>query len=161
MPAPPSHYSNPFQFSEPAVRRNSSHGYAKSNGNLRSVASSSVHQSAVRGLQSPMRLRVNNASRDHRHLGGGSPNKKRSLSLEPALDSFMPSLGSTRLVFDLLVVPVSLSLCRFRPCFSLRLFHASYSSPIATPTCWPPCRTFSIMAHPRSNFFEYTSRRWM
>ncbi|KAG2339052.1 hypothetical protein BDR05DRAFT_992242 [Suillus weaverae] len=36
------------------------------------------------------------------------------------------------------------------------------ASSIATPTRWPPRREFSIMAHLRSDFFEYdTSGRWM
>ena len=48
-----------------------------------------------------------------------------------------------------------------RPRSSPRLFRVSYFSSIATPTCWPPHREFSIMARPRSDFFEYTSGRWM
>ncbi|KZT05313.1 protein kinase subdomain-containing protein PKL CAK Fmp29, partial [Laetiporus sulphureus 93-53] len=68
-------------------------------------------------------------------------------------------LGSARLVFDLLAVPVWLSLRR--PRSSPRLFHVPYSCSIATPTRWPPRRAFSIMAHLRSDLFEYTSGRWI
>ncbi|KAK0215437.1 protein kinase subdomain-containing protein PKL CAK Fmp29 [Armillaria fumosa] len=38
---------------------------------------------------------------------------------------------------------------------------SSSSSPIATATRCPPRRAFSIMAHPRSDIFEYTSGRWI
>ncbi|KIJ21222.1 hypothetical protein PAXINDRAFT_178571 [Paxillus involutus ATCC 200175] len=71
----------------------------------------------------------------------------------------MPCLGSARLVFDLPAVPVWLSLRRFRS--SPRSFHVSYSSSIATPTRWPPRCAYSIMAHLRGDFFEYTSGRWI
>ncbi|KAL4068939.1 kinase-like domain-containing protein [Scleroderma yunnanense] len=71
----------------------------------------------------------------------------------------MLCLGSARLIFDLLTVPVSLSLRR--PRSSLRSFHFSYSSSIASPTRWPPRRAFSIMAHLRNHFFDYTSGRWI
>ncbi|KAH7885399.1 protein kinase subdomain-containing protein PKL CAK Fmp29 [Phlebopus sp. FC_14] len=71
----------------------------------------------------------------------------------------MPCLGSTRLAFDLLAAPVSLSLRRPRP--SLRSFLLSYSSSIATPTRWPPRRVFSIRAYLRNDLFDYTSGRWI
>jgi hypothetical protein len=60
----------------------------------------------------------------------------------------MPCLGRTRLVFDLLAVTVWLSLRRHPS--SPRSFHVSR---------WPPRRAFSIMANPRSDYFEYTSGR--
>ncbi|KIK20210.1 hypothetical protein PISMIDRAFT_106239 [Pisolithus microcarpus 441] len=63
------------------------------------------------------------------------------------------------LVFDLLAVPVSLSLRR--PRSSLRSFHFAYSSSIATPTRWPPRRSFSVVTHCRNDLFNYTSGRWI
>lgn len=46
-----------------------------------------------------------------------------------------------------------------RPRSLPRSFRVPYS--IATPTRGPPRREFSIMAHPPSEFFEYTSGRWI
>ncbi|KAG1762618.1 protein kinase subdomain-containing protein PKL CAK Fmp29 [Suillus placidus] len=72
----------------------------------------------------------------------------------------MPCLGSARFVLDFPGVSVRLSLRR--PRSSSRSFRISYSSSIATSTRWPPRREFSIMAaHLRSDFFEYTSGRWI
>jgi len=85
--------------------------------------------------------------------------------LDPVLAGFLHlipvwrRLGSARLVFDLPAVPVWLSLRR--PRSSLRSFHVSYSTSIATTTRWPPRRAFSIIAHLRSDLFEYTSGWWM
>ncbi|KAG1725600.1 protein kinase subdomain-containing protein PKL CAK Fmp29 [Suillus lakei] len=63
----------------------------------------------------------------------------------------MPCLGSARFSGCLCACPRS----------SPRSFRVLYSSSIATPTRWPPRREFSIMAHLRSDFFEYTSGRWI
>ncbi|KAG2065001.1 kinase-like protein [Suillus decipiens] len=68
-------------------------------------------------------------------------------------------LGSARVVFDFPAVSVWQSLRR--PRSSLRSFRVSYPSFIVTPTRWLPRRAFSIMAHPPSDFFEYTSGRWI
>ncbi|KAF8177834.1 protein kinase subdomain-containing protein PKL/CAK/Fmp29 [Pholiota molesta] len=69
------------------------------------------------------------------------------------------SLGSARLGFDLLKVPISLSM--HRPPSSLRSLQLSFSSPILTSTRWPPRRAFSIIAHSRNDLFDYTSGRWI
>ncbi|KAK0482281.1 protein kinase subdomain-containing protein PKL CAK Fmp29, partial [Armillaria novae-zelandiae] len=68
-------------------------------------------------------------------------------------------LRRARLVFDLPAVPISLSLCR--PHSSWRSFHVSSLGPIATPNRCLRRRAFSIMAHPRSDLFEYTSGQWI
>ncbi|KAH7931315.1 hypothetical protein BV22DRAFT_1124241 [Leucogyrophana mollusca] len=69
----------------------------------------------------------------------------------------MLCLGSARLVFDFPAVSVWLR----RPRSSSRSSRVAYSSSIATPTRWSPRREFSITAHLRSDFFEYTSGRWI
>ncbi|KAF5354038.1 hypothetical protein D9756_006957 [Leucocoprinus leucothites] len=71
----------------------------------------------------------------------------------------MPRLGSARLIFDL--PAVSLWLALRRPRSSLSSPHISHLSSIATPTRWPSRRGFSIMAHLRNDFFDYTSGRWI
>ena len=67
----------------------------------------------------------------------------------------MSCIGSARIIFNLPAVPVSLSL---RHPHSLRLFHSSYLSSIATSARWLSHRAFSNL---RNDLFDYTSGRWM
>lgn len=67
-------------------------------------------------------------------------------------------LRNARLIFDLPAVPVSLYLGRPH---SSRSFHFYSLSPIATATRCPQRHAFSIVAHPPSDLFQYTSGRWI
>ncbi|TDL19833.1 protein kinase subdomain-containing protein PKL CAK Fmp29 [Rickenella mellea] len=73
----------------------------------------------------------------------------------------MPCLGSARLVSDFKLPAVSIWLYLRRPRSSPRSFRFSYPSSITTPTPCRPRRAFSVSAHLRSEFFEYTSGRWI
>ncbi|KAF8161339.1 protein kinase subdomain-containing protein PKL/CAK/Fmp29 [Crassisporium funariophilum] len=71
----------------------------------------------------------------------------------------MSCLRSTRLIFELLATPLSLSLRRARS--SPRSFRVSSSNPLPNPTTCLPRRAFSLTARRFNDLFEFTSGRWI
>ncbi|KAJ7202551.1 protein kinase subdomain-containing protein PKL CAK Fmp29 [Mycena pura] len=73
----------------------------------------------------------------------------------------MCSLQRARLIFDLPATSVLPSLRRTHSSPPTFHGHLSCSSLFATPTRWPTRRAVSLVAHPRSDLFKYTSGRWL